>query len=157
MPVLAPARILGDLNRGLVGQMLGAVVTCCVAHISPDGAMTLAKRWQPRPLLQRLRNAHRARPSASLGDRSKVCRDALHACSGRWADVCVGRGAGGHERKGELFGFERTQSISGESTNQIAKAAEWFGQEDDITVLTVMLENTGASASTPISVPAFSA
>jgi hypothetical protein len=58
--------------------------------------------------------------------------------------------------KGELFGFERTQSISAESANQIAKAAELFGQEDDITVLTLTRENIGASASTPISVPALS-
>ncbi len=39
---------------------------------------------------------------------------------------------------GELFGFERTAAISRRSADQIAKAAERFGQEDDITVLTVM-------------------
>ena len=39
--------------------------------------------------------------------------------------------------EGELFGFERTRAISGKSAEQIAKAAEQFGQEDDITVLTL--------------------
>jgi phosphoserine phosphatase RsbU/P len=39
--------------------------------------------------------------------------------------------------QGELFGFERTQAISNESPSQIAKATEQFGQEDDITVLSV--------------------
>jgi phosphoserine phosphatase RsbU/P len=38
---------------------------------------------------------------------------------------------------GELFGFERTAAISTESAQQIAGAAQAFGQEDDITVLTV--------------------
>ncbi len=40
-------------------------------------------------------------------------------------------------RNRELFGFERVREISRESAQQIAKAAQQFGQEDDITVLTV--------------------
>jgi serine phosphatase RsbU (regulator of sigma subunit) len=37
----------------------------------------------------------------------------------------------------ELFGFERTREISGQSASEIAGAAQAFGQEDDITVVTV--------------------
>jgi sigma-B regulation protein RsbU (phosphoserine phosphatase) len=37
----------------------------------------------------------------------------------------------------ELFGFDRTREISIESAEQIAAAAKSFGQQDDITVLTV--------------------
>lgn len=37
----------------------------------------------------------------------------------------------------ELFGFERTQVISGKPAMTIANAARDFGQEDDITVLTL--------------------
>ncbi len=40
---------------------------------------------------------------------------------------------------GELFGFERAAAISGKSAGQIAKTAELFGQDDDITVLTLHL------------------
>jgi serine phosphatase RsbU (regulator of sigma subunit) len=39
--------------------------------------------------------------------------------------------------QGELYGFDRTQAISTESATQIARTAELFGQEDDITVLSV--------------------
>jgi serine phosphatase RsbU (regulator of sigma subunit) len=38
---------------------------------------------------------------------------------------------------GELFGFERTAALSTESAEKIAQAAQDFGQEDDITVLTL--------------------
>jgi hypothetical protein len=38
---------------------------------------------------------------------------------------------------GKLFGFERTASISSNTAEAIAQAAQAFGQEDDITVLTV--------------------
>jgi serine phosphatase RsbU (regulator of sigma subunit) len=43
--------------------------------------------------------------------------------------------------RGELFGFDRTCGISRESAEKIAATAQQFGQEDDITVLTV--ERTG--------------
>jgi len=39
---------------------------------------------------------------------------------------------------GELFGFERMQAISQESAAKIAMAAVSHGQEDDITVLTLL-------------------
>lgn len=40
-------------------------------------------------------------------------------------------------QRGELLGFERTQAISGKSAEEIVLAAQQFGQEDDITVLTL--------------------
>jgi serine phosphatase RsbU (regulator of sigma subunit) len=39
--------------------------------------------------------------------------------------------------EGQLYGFERTRAISVQSAGSIASAAQVFGQEDDITVLTV--------------------
>jgi serine phosphatase RsbU (regulator of sigma subunit) len=47
---------------------------------------------------------------------------------------------------GELFGFDRTRAISGKSAESIAQAARDFGQEDDITVLTLTFN--------PVTVPA---
>jgi serine phosphatase RsbU (regulator of sigma subunit) len=38
---------------------------------------------------------------------------------------------------GELFGFENTAAIANQTAESIAQAAQQFGQEDDITVLTV--------------------
>jgi serine phosphatase RsbU (regulator of sigma subunit) len=42
------------------------------------------------------------------------------------------------DKNGALFGFARTASLSTQTANQIAKAAEQFGQEDDITALTLI-------------------
>jgi hypothetical protein len=39
--------------------------------------------------------------------------------------------------QGELFGFDRTREISGKSAQEIAEAARAWGQNDDITVVTV--------------------
>lgn len=39
--------------------------------------------------------------------------------------------------KKELFGFERVQAISNQTAHAIAEAAKTFGQDDDISVLSV--------------------
>jgi serine phosphatase RsbU (regulator of sigma subunit) len=41
------------------------------------------------------------------------------------------------DKTGALFGFERTADCAGETAEAIAGAAQAFGQDDDITVLTV--------------------
>jgi serine phosphatase RsbU (regulator of sigma subunit) len=41
-------------------------------------------------------------------------------------------------KTGELFGFERTVAVSKDSAQSIADTAQKFGQDDDITVLTVI-------------------
>jgi hypothetical protein len=40
-------------------------------------------------------------------------------------------------KTGELHGFERTAAISTQSAEAIAHAAQAFGQDNDITVLTL--------------------
>ena len=47
--------------------------------------------------------------------------------------------------EGELFGFERTELISTQSAEKVAQAAQAFGQQDDITVLTVRLTSDAAA------------
>jgi serine phosphatase RsbU (regulator of sigma subunit) len=46
-------------------------------------------------------------------------------------------------KSGELFGFDRTREISREPASAIAQAAQSFGQEDDITVVTVEFAGVG--------------
>ena len=45
---------------------------------------------------------------------------------------------------GELFGFDRTRSISVQPVLQIAAAAQAHGQNDDITVLSITLTSEEA-------------
>jgi len=59
---------------------------------------------------------------------------------------------------GELYGFERTRTISTQSAGTIATAAQAFGQEDDITVLTLTRRRVGdpstSNSTAPILSPA---
>ena len=47
---------------------------------------------------------------------------------------------------GELFGFDRVHNLSNQSAFYIADAAKAFGQEDDITVLTIRRRRAKAMA-----------
>ncbi len=152
-PSLRPSEILSYLNRVLYGQVDG-FVTCCVALIEKDGRMTLANAGNPAPY----RNGEEMAVEAGLP--LGVVAETIYAetryiiAPGNRLTFVSDGVVEATNAKGELYGFERTRAISAESAYQIAKAAEQFGQEDDITVLTLTRENVGASASTPISVPA---
>ena len=47
---------------------------------------------------------------------------------------------------GELFGFDRLRNFSQQSAFYLAEAAKSFGQQDDITVLTVRREAQAMAA-----------
>ncbi len=46
---------------------------------------------------------------------------------------------------GELFGFARTEALTTKRADEIAQAAQAFGQSDDITVLTLAFVPAGAT------------
>ncbi|MGA7857227.1 MAG: SpoIIE family protein phosphatase [Terracidiphilus sp.] len=48
--------------------------------------------------------------------------------------------------KGELFGFDRGRELSTEPASAIVEAARNFGQQDDITVVTIERAQTLATA-----------
>jgi len=57
---------------------------------------------------------------------------------------------------GELFGFERTRELAAESAELIAQSAKGFGQEDDITVLTIARLTVGEKSITQVTTPTLS-
>jgi hypothetical protein len=132
----SPALLLGDLNRILSGQING-FVTCCAALIGNDGTMTMANAGHLAPY----RNGKEIEFEAGLP--LGIMRDTQYwefrvriAPGDRLTFLSDGV-VEAQTATGELFGFDRTRQISTHSADQIVKAAEYFGQQDDITVLTV--------------------
>lgn len=141
-----PARILAHLNDVLLGET-GGFVTCCAARITSEGAVVMANAGHLSPY----RNGEELDAGAGLplgiaeeaeydevwyrlnaGDRLTFASDG----------VVEARNA-----EGELLGFDRVRAISAKDAHEIAEEARAFGQEDDITVLTVDFEGeTGSDA-----------
>jgi sigma-B regulation protein RsbU (phosphoserine phosphatase) len=133
-PSCRPTDVLSHLNRVLYGQLNG-FVTCCVTSIGPDGAATIANAGNPAPY----RNGEEMTiepglPLGLLADASYAETHYQLAPNDRVTFVSDGV-LEATNAQGELYGFARTQSISTESAKNIARAAQAFGQEDDITVL----------------------
>ena len=131
-----PAAILHHLNGVLYGQ-IGGFVTCCVALIATDGATTLANAGNPAPY----RNGQEMAvdPGLPLGlipDASYTETRCQLAPNDRLTFVSDGV-LEATSPTGELYGFDRTQAVSTQSAEKVAQAARAFGQEDDITVLSL--------------------
>jgi phosphoserine phosphatase RsbU/P len=133
-----PAAILQYLNNVLRKQK-GGFVTCCIALITSDGEVAIANAGHLAPYrngeelpvdsglpLGIVEGASWAETVHSFGDTDQLTFISDGVVEARNAT-------------GELYGFERTRAASMRAAEEIASEARAFGQEDDITVLTVAL------------------
>jgi len=143
-PTTNPSEVLAHLNRILHGRVSG-FVTCCAANIAADGTMALANAGNPAPYLNGEEMA--VEPGLPLGLLEEVnYRETRYQIAPGDRLTFVSDGVlEATNAKGELFGFARAQAISPEPAEKVAQAAQAFGQEDDITVLTLMRENVAST------------
>lgn len=133
-----PVVMLRKLNDRLVGRIMGGFATALAAHITRDGLVTIANAGHLSPYLDGSEvELAGALPLgiAEGGGKFEPKRFELRPGSRLtfYSDGVVEA----KNKKGELFGFERAKAISTTSAAAIAQAAVKFGQEDDITVVTV--------------------
>ncbi|HUX44988.1 MAG TPA: SpoIIE family protein phosphatase [Terracidiphilus sp.] len=131
-----PAHVLAHLNRVLSGQISG-FATCSAALIAIDGNMTLANAGHLSPY----RNGEELPVPGGLplGLLAEATYDEKHfelAPGDRLTFVSDGV-VEARNAKGELLGFERMTPLTTKPAAEIADTAHRWGQEDDITVLTV--------------------
>ena len=131
----SPARILESLNRVLLGSE--SFTTCQAVRFGPDGELVLANAGHVPPYL----NSQEVRLPGGLplGVVPEVTYDEvqLYLHPGDRILMLSDGVVEARQSSGELFGFERVHNLSNQSAFYIADAAKEFGQEDDITVLTV--------------------
>jgi hypothetical protein len=132
-----PAEMLANLNDRLVGRAGGGFATALVARIAADGRVLLANAGHLSPYL----NGNEvelpgALPLGVAGGALYQTTESRMALGDRltfYSDGVVEA----QSVKGELFGFERAREISSEPAANIVDAAKQFGQQDDITVVTI--------------------
>jgi hypothetical protein len=131
----SPAKILESLNSVLTGTE--SFTTCQAIWFASNGEMVIANAGHLPPYLNSQEiNLPGALPLGVLpqvsygeerfylhpGDRILLLSDGVVEA---------------RQPSGELFGFDRVRFLSNQSAFYLADAAKAFGQEDDITVLTV--------------------
>ena len=133
---LQPAALLGVMND-TVGEGSGGFVTAIVCRCGIDGELTIANAGHLNPYRNGVEIA--TEPGLPLGVALGLAYTETLAgvAAGETITLLTDGIVEAANPKGELFGFERTREISGKSAGEIADAAKAWGQNDDITVVTV--------------------
>ncbi|HEY6490447.1 MAG TPA: PP2C family protein-serine/threonine phosphatase [Terracidiphilus sp.] len=135
-PERRPAKILEALNRVVTGS--DSYTTCQAIWFGGDGELVIANAGHLPPYL----NSQEIVLPGGLplgvlpNERYDEVRLYLHP-GDRLLLMSDGVVEARRPATGELFGFERVHNLSNQSAFYIADAAKGFGQEDDITVLTI--------------------
>jgi hypothetical protein len=131
----SPARILESLNRVLQGSE--SFTTCQAVMFGAEGEVVISNAGHLPPYL----NTQEVRLPGGLplGVLTDVTYDEvrLYLHPGDRLLMMSDGVVEARHGSGELFGFDRVHNLSNQSAFYIADAAKAFGQEDDITVLTI--------------------
>jgi sigma-B regulation protein RsbU (phosphoserine phosphatase) len=140
-----PADLLASLNDRMMGRSHGGFVTCLAAHLSGDGLLSIANAGHLPPYVNG--DEIGAPGSLPLGLISAARYDVftVQLVAGDRLTFVSDGVVEAQSRTGELLGFERTRELSNHSSEEIARAAQEFGQQDDITVVTVEFKGVPCS------------
>jgi hypothetical protein len=132
----SPGEILGVLNERMIGRSNGGFTTCLALRIDPDGTLRLANAGHLPPYLNG--KELETSPALPLGLAEGAYAEAQFRLDENDRLTLVTDGViEARNKAGELFGFARTAAIARASAGSIAERAQEFGQNDDITVLTI--------------------
>jgi hypothetical protein len=148
-----PATILKHLNHVMLGAASGigtgkdavaSFATCLCARIYRNGTMEIANAGHLSPY--RDGREMDLPPGLPLGVIHGMTYEqcTFHLDQGVRLIFLSDGVVEAANPQGELFGFERTQQVSNEPARYIAQTAKRFGQNDDITVISVYVASRDA-------------
>jgi hypothetical protein len=132
-----PKQMLEELNRRMIGRTQGGFTTCLIARVDADGTVTAANAGHLSPYVDGRESE--VAPGLPLGIAAGIAYTETHFRlePGQRLTLMTDGVVEARSAVGELFGFERATAIASASAAVIVEAAQRFGQQDDITVLTV--------------------
>ena len=150
--VRTPAKVLSYLNSALYGQVSG-FFTCCAALIESEGKVTIANAGHLPPYLngEELAVAHGL--PLGIAHENTYDEQIWQLGAGQRLTFVSDGVVEARDASGQLYGFERTREISEQLAETIARTAQLFGQEDDITVLTVVRQGAEAATGSELAAP----
>jgi serine phosphatase RsbU (regulator of sigma subunit) len=130
--------ILEALNRRLIGRG-EAHATCLTLRIAADGEATLANAGHMPPYLNGEPITMEGALPLGMIESAVFSVTRFHLAQGDRLVLVSDGIAEAMDPDGQLFGFERVHELvrTARSATEVASAAQSFGQEDDISVITV--------------------
>lgn len=133
----SPGEILDAMNARMLARSKGGFTTCLVLHIDPDGTLTAANAGHLAPYMDGKELKLENGLPLGLAAEAQYVESSLQLQPSSRLTLVTDGVVEARNAHGELFGFERTASIATQPADLIASAAHLFGQEDDITVITL--------------------
>lgn len=132
-----PATILLRLNHALLSQDDVGFTTACCVRLCSSGAFTVSNAGHISPYINGTEIV--TSPSLPLGLASNQEYDELRGQLPPGSRIVLMSDGvvEARSKTGELYGFDRLAALTLSPAKEIASVAQAFGQDDDITVLTV--------------------
>ena len=134
---LGPGALLERTNREIQRTGDEGFITCICAAIDADGQVRIANAGHLSPYLNGAEVELESGFPLGILSASSYPERSLALQPGDTLTFLSDGIVEAQSASGELFGFERTRDLSTQPASAIADAAQQFGQEDDITVLTL--------------------
>ncbi|HUX44989.1 MAG TPA: PP2C family protein-serine/threonine phosphatase [Terracidiphilus sp.] len=135
----SPGKLLAHLNGVLHESCVPGFATCLCADFAPDGTVMVANAGHLAPYCRGEEIA--VAPDLPLGMKDEgdgAYEEARYVLAPGAALTFLSDGVvEARDAHGELLGFDRMSALTSQPAAAIADAAQRWGQEDDITVLTV--------------------
>jgi serine phosphatase RsbU (regulator of sigma subunit) len=135
--------------------MQGGFATGIVFRLDPDGTVTLANAGHLPPFLNG--QEYELEPSLPLGlvNQAEYSETTVRLHTGDQLSLYTDGLLEARKPSGELYGFDRLHTLfaSRPTAQQASEAAIQFGQDDDITVLTLTRLAAGEESTTSLSAP----
>ncbi len=134
----SPSEILASMNQRMLARSQGGFTTCLIVRVAEDCTLTVANAGHLAPYLQgeELQLVENGLPLGLVAE-SVYPETTLQLPENTQLTLLTDGIIEARTRAGELLGFERAAVLSTQPAESIAQAAQTFGQEDDITVLTL--------------------
>ncbi len=152
----SPAAILSAMNLRMLGRSQGGFTTCLVLRADADGMLTVANAGHLAPYLAGKEIPLENGLPLGLSADSAYAESTFQLPNSLQLTLLTDGVVEAREKTGALFGFERTATLSIQPAEAIATAAQQFGQDDDITVLTLTRLGMEDSSTMQYTAPALS-
>ena len=133
----SPGEILAAMNQRMLGRSRGGFTTCLVLLAVPNGTVTVSNAGHISPYLDGRELPLENGLPLGLVAESTYAESTFRQEENQQITLVTDGVVEARAESGELFGFERTAAIAAQSAESISRTAQSFGQDDDITVLTL--------------------
>jgi len=133
----SPGEMLTAMNQRMLARSNGGFTTCLILRADSNGTLTIANAGHISPYKSGAELELENGLPLGLAPANSYAESVFQLVEEEQLTLVTDGVVEARNRSGGLFGFERTQSISTKSAESIAMAAQEFGQEDDITAVTL--------------------